>query len=94
LFYPVPRLVPHPDAMASEQIRELYGRELQPGMQVLDLMSSWVSHLPVIGDLAVTGLATETVRGLPRPQDDRYADLHIASDPVFAVFGYASGQSA
>ena len=41
-----------------------------------------------------SGLATETVRGLPRPKDDRYAGQRIASDPVFAVFGYASGQPA
>ena len=51
------RLVPHLDTTASEQIRELYGRALQPGMQVLDLMSSWVSHLPDIDGLADTGWA-------------------------------------
>jgi SAM-dependent methyltransferase len=40
-----------------EQVREIYGRLLHPGMAVLDLMSSGNSHLPeVLHDLAVNGL--------------------------------------
>jgi hypothetical protein len=34
-----------------------------------------------------TGLATESLRGLPRPADDKYADQLAQSDPVFAVRG-------
>jgi len=200
-FYTAPRLVQHLDATAIEQIRELYGRELRPDMEVLDLMSSWVSHLPDSIDLSVTGLgmnaeelaqnarlgervlhdlnqearlpfpddrfdaavcsvsveyltqpvevlrelgrvlrpgapamitfsdrwfptkaitlwselhpfermalvleyfreagnftglATETVRGLPRPVADRHAGERVVSDPVFAVSGHAAAQS-
>jgi SAM-dependent methyltransferase len=33
------------------------------------------------------GLATESVRGLPRPADDKYAAELPKSDPVFAVWG-------
>lgn len=56
-FYARPRLVHHLDAGCRAEIARLYGRFLQPGMRVLDLMSSWVSHLPdTPTDLEVTGL--------------------------------------
>ncbi len=45
----------HLDATARGHITNIYARVLKPGMRVLDLMSSWVSHLPEI-DLDVTGL--------------------------------------
>jgi len=200
LFYAQPRLVQHVDATAIDNITAIYRRFLAPGMQVLDLMSSWVSHLPedvdglqitglgmnaeelaqnprlaqcVVHDLNLdpalpfddrrfdavictasieyltqpvavlrelgrvlkadapliitfsdrwfptkaialwnalhpfermglvleylrapgnfTGLATESVRGYPRPPDDKYAGQLSLSDPVFAVWGRTSG---
>ena len=36
-------------------------------------------------------LETETVHGLPRPQDDKYAQQRAFSDPVFAVRAVAAG---
>jgi SAM-dependent methyltransferase len=45
-FYQMPRLVDHIDRIAHEQIEALYGRLIPPGGEVLDLMSSWKSHLP------------------------------------------------
>lgn len=36
----------HIDETAIEMIRSTYGRFLKDGMRVLDLMSSWTSHLP------------------------------------------------
>jgi SAM-dependent methyltransferase len=45
-FYDVPRLVTHVDAGFIQQLTALYRDRLQPDSQVLDLMSSWVSHLP------------------------------------------------
>ena len=57
LFYSQPRLVQHIDSTAIANITDLYARFLQPGMQVLDLMSSWVSHLPdTLDGLQLTGL--------------------------------------
>jgi SAM-dependent methyltransferase len=53
-FYKQPRLVQHIDDMAIEIIRRLYGRLVQPDSTVLDLMSSWISHLPK--DLALKSL--------------------------------------
>jgi hypothetical protein len=200
LFYETPRLVQHLDTTAIGRVRELYRRFLSPRMKVLDLMSSWTSHLPEnIDGLEVTGLgmnreelehnprltervihdlnaepklplhdaqfdaaictvsveylihpfkifrevarvlkpaapfivtfsdrwfppkaimlwsqlhpfermalvadyfrhsgeyvnlATESIRGLPRPADDKYADRLTLSDPVFAVRGHRRG---
>jgi SAM-dependent methyltransferase/FKBP-type peptidyl-prolyl cis-trans isomerase 2 len=44
-FYSEPRLVQHIDDTAIEMIKNTYGRFLRDGMDVLDLMSSWQSHL-------------------------------------------------
>ena len=46
LFYGKPRLVQHIDDTAIEVIKSTYGRFLDDDMAVLDLMSSWQSHLP------------------------------------------------
>ncbi|UCF95365.1 MAG: methyltransferase domain-containing protein [Desulfobacterales bacterium] len=45
-FYQKPRYVHHIDDTAREMVRNTYGRFLTDGMQVLDLMSSWQSHIP------------------------------------------------
>ena len=55
-FYVKPRLVQHLDAVARRHIETCYESHIQPGMQVLDLMSSWVSHLPSRRDISVVGL--------------------------------------
>ena len=44
-FYAQPRLVHHLDATARAQIAALYGERIPAGARVLDLMSSWASHL-------------------------------------------------
>ena len=46
LFYGKPRYVQHIDTTAIEIVKNTYGRFLEDDMQVLDLMSSWQSHLP------------------------------------------------
>jgi SAM-dependent methyltransferase len=45
-FYAAPRLVTHIDDAAIAAVTGLYREYLPPGGAVLDLMSSWVSHLP------------------------------------------------
>ncbi len=45
-FYAVPRLVTHIDDATIAEITRWYGEILTPGAAVLDLMSSWISHLP------------------------------------------------
>ena len=46
LFYDLPRLVLHIDEAFVEQIGNLYRERLKPNTRILDMMSSWVSHLP------------------------------------------------
>ena len=45
-FYDNPRLVHHIDETAQEMVADLYKRFVNDGAHVLDLMSSWGSHLP------------------------------------------------
>ncbi len=45
-FYAPPRLVTHIDAGAIAALTGFYREHLPEGGRVLDLMSSWVSHLP------------------------------------------------
>ena len=61
-FYRTPRLVTHIDEWAIAAVTQLY-RELFPvGGEILDLMSSWVSHLPPeIGYRRVIGLGMNQV---------------------------------
>jgi SAM-dependent methyltransferase len=45
-FYAAPRLVLHIDPPAVKAVTELYRQHFPAGGAILDLMSSWVSHLP------------------------------------------------
>ncbi len=45
-FYSIPRFVTHVDNNFITQLTQLYRELLQPQTHILDLMSSWVSHLP------------------------------------------------
>lgn len=45
-FYAYPRFVTHVDDGFISTLTNLYRQRLRPGSEVLDLMSSWVSHLP------------------------------------------------
>ncbi|MBE9170576.1 methyltransferase domain-containing protein [Pleurocapsales cyanobacterium LEGE 06147] len=45
-FYSFPRFVTHVDESFIDQLTSLYREKLQPNTRILDLMSSWVSHLP------------------------------------------------
>ncbi|WP_254173011.1 methyltransferase domain-containing protein [Planktothrix pseudagardhii] len=46
LFYSFPRFVTHVDESFIDQLTTLYRNRLKPQTRILDLMSSWVSHLP------------------------------------------------
>ncbi len=45
-FYVQPRFVTHIDDGAIAAVTQLYREYFPPGGEVLDLMSSWISHLP------------------------------------------------
>jgi len=57
IFYEKPRLVNHLDLTARDMVADVYRRFVKDGMQVLDLMSSWTSHLP-------EGVKPEIISGL------------------------------
>jgi SAM-dependent methyltransferase len=57
LFYSFPRLVVHIDEWAIKTIGEIFEQHLPRNSALLDLMSSWRSHLPQsLHPAAVTGL--------------------------------------
>jgi len=45
-FYRLPRFVTHIDDRAIAAVTQLYREYFPPGGEILDLMSSWISHLP------------------------------------------------
>ena len=55
LFYATPRLVTHIDDATIEALTDFYRETLTQGGRVLDLMSSWISHLP--GDVSYAHVA-------------------------------------
>lgn len=78
IFYRMPRLVEHVDAFATREMSVIYRRLLKPESRVLDLMTSWVSHLPEDLPLAVSGLGLneEELAKNPRLADRRLQDLN------------------
>jgi SAM-dependent methyltransferase len=75
-FYGAPRLVQHIDARAIATITELYGRLIAPGSRVLDLMSSWTSHLPAdLATASVTGLGLNAAELARNPRLSAF-DVH------------------
>lgn len=82
-FYTMPRLVHHIDTVASEQIAALYGCLIPPGARVLDLMSSWVSHLPAdleLGRVEGLGMNADELSKNPHLHAYRVYDLNM--DPA------------
>ena len=67
VFYSLERKVTHLESGAIEALRSSYGRLLAPHAVVLDLMSSWRSHLPV-GLGHVTGLGMNAAEMADNPQ--------------------------
>src|SRR5216684_2362045 len=73
LFYEPPRLVLHIDDGAIAALTELYRAVLPAGGVLLDLMSSWVSHLPPeIGYGEVIGHGLNAAELAANPRLDRW----------------------
>ena len=72
-FYDYPRFVTHVDDRFITQLTELYRQKLRPQSRVLDLMSSWVSHLPEDMEFAeVVGHGMNEEELARNPRLDRY----------------------
>jgi len=81
-FYAGPRMVNHIDDRAIAVIRSLYGELLKPQMAVLDLMSSWTSHLPeTLAPLSVTGLGLNTAELKANARLNRTVIHDLNADP-------------
>jgi len=78
-FYANPRLVHHVDETARDMVKDIYRRFIHPNMQVLDLMSSWASHLPrSVASAHVSGLGMNPteLENNPVLSDIRVHDLN------------------
>jgi hypothetical protein len=85
-FYDFPRFVTHIDDAAIAEVTRVYRETLPAGGAVLDLMSSWVSHLPdeipyasVVGH----GMNAEELAANPRLTRWFVRDLNL--DPVLPL---------
>ena len=85
-FYRAPRLVTHIDDGAIAAVTQLYREFFPPGGAVLDLLSSWVSHLPPevdYGRVVGLGMYAEELRRNPRLDEYVVQNLNRAPNLLF-----------
>src|ERR687894_1748319 len=81
-FYRLPRFVTHIDDRAIAAVTQLYREHFPPGGSILDLMSSWVSHLPEeVRYERVVGLGMNEEELRRNPRLDEYVLHNLNSDP-------------
>ncbi len=93
-FYDVPRFVQHIDEGAIAAVTDTIRRHVSPGADMLDLMSSWVSHLPApaelpLGRVVGLGLNAEELTGNPRLSQWTVQDLN--ADPCLSYADVSFG---
>ncbi|MDD1413347.1 class I SAM-dependent methyltransferase [Dolichospermum sp. ST_con] len=82
LFYSYPRFVTHVDEGFIQQLTDLYSQRLPANTRILDLMSSWVSHLPKDIDFAhVEGHGLNAEELARNPQLNHYFVQNINTNP-------------
>jgi len=83
LFYLQPRFVEHIDAGAIADVERLHFERLPAGGEILDLMSSWVSHLPAdVTYGRVVGLGMNAAELAGNPRLDAYVVHDLNAQPV------------
>ncbi len=83
IFYREPRLVEHIDQSAIGAIETIYRERIPANADVLDLMSSWVSHLPAeVRYASVTGLGMNAYELERNPRLDRYDLADLNARPI------------
>ena len=81
-FYRTPRLVTHIDDRAIAAVTQLYREFFPPGGEILDLMSSWVSHLPPEVEYhRVIGLGMNEVELRRNERLDSYLVQNLNTNP-------------
>ena len=85
-FYQLPRLVTHIDDATIAALTAFYAEFLAAEMRVLDLMSSWISHLPDTAYRRVAGLGmnAEELTANPRLDERIVHDLNAEPRLPFA----------
>lgn len=81
LFYRAPRLVTHIDDATIAALTQVYRDRIPAGADVLDLMSSWISHLPEdvkYGRVSGHGLNAVELENNPRLADHVVQDLNAS----------------
>jgi SAM-dependent methyltransferase len=82
-FYDIPRFVTHVDDGFIEQLTNLYRDRLQSNSRILDLMSSWVSHLPKeIAFAHVEGHGMNGEELAKNPRLDHYFSQNLNLNPA------------
>ena len=83
LFYAEPRLVVHIDEHAIAALGEYFARVLPQNGVILDLMSSWRSHLPeALPIRKLVGLGLNSTEMAENPQLDESMVHDLNSDPA------------
>ena len=81
-FYRQPRLVTHIDDAAIGAVTQLYREWFPTGGAILDLMSSWVSHLPPeVTYRRVVGLGMNRAELEANPRLDAYVVHDLNAEP-------------
>ncbi len=86
-FYREARLVTHIDDAAITAVTDLYREQLPEGGAILDLMSSWVSHLPdevTFGRVVGLGMSSEELAANPRLDAALCQNLNVEPRLPFA----------
>lgn len=82
LFYDYPRFVTHVDQVFIDRLTQLYRERLRPQTRILDLMSSWVSHLPADMEFAqVEGHGLNAEELARNPQLDSFFVQDLNQNP-------------
>jgi len=83
LFYREPRFALHIDDATVAALTQLYREELPAGCRLLDLMSSWVSHLPgEVRYARVSGLGMNEAELAANPRLDERRVQDLNRDPA------------
>lgn len=80
-FYDRPRYVQHVDEAFRDRLRAVYADNLEPGDEVLDLMSSWVSHLPDLALDRVVGHGMNAAELARNPRLEDWFVRNLNQDP-------------
>ena len=85
-FYAPPRLVTHIDEGATAALTAFYGATLPANGVILDMMSSWVSHLPPeMSTAEVIGHGMNADELAANPRLDRWFIQDLNADPILPL---------